>query len=51
LLSSFVDEVLGRGRAEVTQEDAFASLAVCFAIEKSAHSGAPVRVDYWWDER
>jgi predicted dehydrogenase len=51
LLSSFVDEILGRGRTEVTQEDAFASLAVCFAIEKSVHSGAPVHVDYWWDER
>ena len=32
-------------------EDAFASLAVCFAIEKSAHTGAPVSVDYWWDRR
>jgi hypothetical protein len=37
LLSSFVDEVLGRGRAEVTQKS-IRHLAVCFAIEKSAHS-------------
>ena len=51
LLSSFVDAILGKGPAQVTQEDAFASLAVCFAIEKSAHSGAPVAVDYWWDKR
>jgi predicted dehydrogenase len=51
LLKSFVDAILGQGPAQVTQEDVFASLAVCFAIEKSAHSGAPVAVDYWWDNQ
>jgi predicted dehydrogenase len=49
LLRSFIDAILGQGTGQVTQEDAFASLAVCFAIEKSAHCGAPVAVDYWWD--
>jgi hypothetical protein len=48
-LRSFIDAILGQGTGQVTQEDAFASLAVCFAIEKSAHCGAPVAVDYWWD--
>ncbi len=48
LLPSFVDAILGRGTAEVTEEDVFASLAVCFAIEKSAHSHVPVQVEYIW---
>jgi predicted dehydrogenase len=51
LLKSFVDAILGQGPAQVTAQDAFASLAVCFAIEKSAHTGAPVTVDYWWERR
>ncbi len=51
LLKSFVDSILGQGPPQVSEEDAFASLAVCFAIEKSAHSGGPVAVDYWWERR
>jgi len=51
LLESFIGAVLGQGPAEVSAVDAFASLAVCFAIEQSAHSGVPVAVDYWWDQR
>lgn len=50
LIASFIDAILGRGEAEVTERDVFDSLAVCFAIEKSAHTGTPVRVDYLWDE-
>lgn len=46
LLSNFVDAILGRGVAEVTEEDVFASLSVCFAIERSARTGWPVKVSY-----
>lgn len=46
LIASFVNAILGRGSAEVTEEDVFASLSVCFAIERSVHSGAPVKVEY-----
>lgn len=46
LLASFVNAILGRGPADVSEEDVFASLSVCCAIERSAHSGAPVKVDY-----
>jgi predicted dehydrogenase len=46
LIASFVDAILGRGHAEVEEEDVFASMAVCFAIEKSAHDGSPARVEY-----
>lgn len=50
LIASFVDAILGRGEAEVTERDVFDSLAACFAIEKSVHSGVPVKVEYLWDE-
>jgi predicted dehydrogenase len=46
LIASFVDAIRGRGRAVVEEEDVFASMAVCFAIERSAHAGSPVRVEY-----
>jgi predicted dehydrogenase len=46
LLVSFVNAILGRGAAAVSEEDVFASLSVCFAIERSVHSGAFVKVEY-----
>jgi predicted dehydrogenase len=46
LIASFVDAILGRGRAEVEEEDVFASMAVCFAIEKSVHGAGTVPVEY-----
>jgi predicted dehydrogenase len=49
LLPGFIDAILGRGEAEVAEREVFDSLAVCFAIETSAHSGRPVKVEYLWD--
>jgi predicted dehydrogenase len=46
LIADFVKAIVDRSRAEVTEEDVFASLSVCFAIERSVHSGFPVKVDY-----
>ncbi|MCS6289227.1 MAG: Gfo/Idh/MocA family oxidoreductase [Nitrospira sp.] len=46
LIASFVAAIQGTGEAEVNEEDVFASLSVCFAIERSAHSGLPVKVNY-----
>lgn len=46
LIAGFVNAILGRGPADVSEEDVFASLSVCCAIERSAHAGAPVRVEY-----
>ncbi len=51
LLPGFVDAILGRGEPEVSESNVFDSLAVCFAIERSAHGGLPVKVDYIWDQR
>jgi predicted dehydrogenase len=44
LIPSFVDAVLGRGRAVVAEKDIFAALAVCFAIDRSIASGRPEAV-------
>lgn len=51
LLPSFIDAILGRGAADVTERDVFDSLAVCFAIERSAHSRRPVEVEYLWEQQ
>ena len=46
LIAGFVSAILGQGPADVSEEDVFASLSVCCAIERSAHAGVPVRVEY-----
>lgn len=46
LVDSFVAAILTGAPAEVTENDAFESLSVCFAIEKAAHEGGTVAVDY-----
>lgn len=44
LIPTFVDSVLGRGRAIVEEKDIFMALAVCFAIDRSIASGRPEAV-------
>lgn len=46
LLSSFVDHILGGGQAVVDEEDVFAAMSVCHAIDRSVQSGRPVVVEY-----
>jgi predicted dehydrogenase len=46
LIASFLDFILGRGVPDVSEEDVFASMSVCFAIERSVHSGTTVKVEY-----
>lgn len=46
LIPGFVDEILGRGRAEVSADDVFAAMAVSLAIERAAATGEAVRVDH-----
>ena len=46
LIKGFIGELHGRAPGVVGIEDVFASMSVCFAIEKSAHAGVPVRVAY-----
>jgi predicted dehydrogenase len=44
LVPSFVDAIMGRGRAVVEEQDIFAGLSVCFAINRSLASGRPEAV-------
>ena len=46
LIASFLDSILGHGEAEVTADDAFAALSVCFAIERARLEGTIVPVEY-----
>ncbi len=46
LIRSFVDSILGRGEAEVSVEDAFRCMSVCFAVEKAAGGAGAVSVRY-----
>lgn len=46
LIKGFVDAILNAQEPEVTVEDVFESLSVCFAIEQSAHEAKPMRVEY-----
>jgi predicted dehydrogenase len=46
LIRSFVDSIRGRGPAEVSIEDAFRCMSVCFAVEKAASGAGVVPVRY-----
>ena len=47
LVPSFVDAVLGRGPALVSEREALAALAVCFAVDRSLESGRPEAVHHF----
>lgn len=46
LIYSFVDSILKRSQAEVTIEDIFKTMSVCFAMEKATHQSGSVVVTY-----
>jgi len=46
LIYSFVDSILDRSQAEVTEEDIFKTMSVCFAIEEATHQSGSVVVRY-----
>ena len=46
LLADFLDSLAQGREAEVSAEDVFKTMSVCFAIEESARSGASVKVEY-----
>lgn len=47
LINSFVDAILKDESPEVTTEDIFKTMSVCFAIEKSVDEAGPVPVSYF----
>ena len=44
LIGDFLDEITGEGFMEVTAEEVFRTMAVCFAAEESLNTGKPVAV-------
>jgi predicted dehydrogenase len=44
LIPSFIEQIATGSPAEVTAADVFATLDVCFAIERALHERAPVRI-------
>lgn len=46
LIFSFVESILNHSPAEVTAEDIFKTMSVCFAIEKATHQSDSVMVTY-----
>lgn len=46
LIHSFIESILNNSTAEVTPDDVFISMSVCFAIEKATHQSGLVMVKY-----
>lgn len=46
LIYSFVESIVGGTPAEVSADDIFNAMSVCFAIEKAAQTGSAVAVEY-----
>ena len=46
LIYRFVDSIANQSSPEVSQEDVFRAMSVCFAIETSVKEKKPVRVEY-----
>jgi predicted dehydrogenase len=44
LIHSFVQAIMGEGQAEVTERDVLATMAVCFAAERSLRESRPAQV-------
>ena len=46
LIPAFVDAVLGRGQPDVTEDEVFAAVAVCLAIDRASVEHGAVKVNY-----
>lgn len=46
LIYSFIEQILNGSKPEVTADDVFQTMSVCFAIEESAASGKEIEVEY-----
>ena len=46
LISSFVSSIINDTESEVSKEDVFQAMSVCFAIEKAVNRAEPVPVEY-----
>ncbi len=46
LIYNFIDSIANGVKPEISAEDVFKAMSVCFAIEESVKQGKPVRVNY-----
>jgi predicted dehydrogenase len=46
LIYTFVDSIVNGSQPDVTIDDVFMAMSVCFAIEKACQQGRPVKVEY-----
>ena len=46
LIPGFINTILGKGKPEVSEDDIFRAMSVCFAIEKAHTQGGSVKVEY-----
>lgn len=46
LIYSFIDSIVNGTQAEVTEEDVFRAMSVCFAIEEAVSTGNNIKVEY-----
>ena len=44
LIPGFIDAIRGNGRAEIGEEEVFATMTVCLAIDRSLREGAPILI-------
>jgi predicted dehydrogenase len=51
LIPAFIDAVLGRGEPDVVEDDVFACVETCLAIDESAIQGRVVRIAHEFSER
>jgi hypothetical protein len=46
MIPSFISAILGKGKPDVTAEDIFRAMSVCFAIEQSVINNNVQKVEY-----
>ncbi|MBP9864899.1 MAG: Gfo/Idh/MocA family oxidoreductase [Candidatus Omnitrophica bacterium] len=46
LIRNFIESLIGEAKPEVTAEDVFNTMSICFAIEKAIKTNSTVKVDY-----
>ena len=50
-LLSFIDAILENGQPEVTAQEIFAAMSVCFAIEKAVQRNEIITVKNLWEDK
>jgi predicted dehydrogenase len=46
MIGGFLDAVTGAGEPDISEQECFATVAVCLAIDRATRTGSPVRIAY-----